>query len=51
LSGGGLLPPGILGVDVAEIDPEAGTPASLDIVGVDDGSTGWGGAEPTIPPD
>jgi hypothetical protein len=49
LTGGGLLAPGILGVDVAEIHPEAGTPASLDIVG-DDGSTGWGGAEPTLPP-
>ena len=35
----------------AEIDPEAGTPPSLDIVGVDDHSTGWGAAEPTIPPD
>jgi len=51
LTGGGLLPPGLLQVDVAEIDPEAGTPPSLDIVGVDDHSTGWGAAEPTIPPD
>jgi hypothetical protein len=48
LTGGGLLPPGILGVDVAEIDPDAGTPASLEIAGIDDGSLGWGGAEPTL---
>lgn len=51
LTGGGLLPPDILGIDVAEIDPDAGTPASLDIAGIDDGSIGWGGAEPTLPPD
>jgi hypothetical protein len=51
LTGGGLLPPGILDVDVAEIDPDAGTPPSLDIAGVDDRSTGWAGAEPTLPPD
>jgi hypothetical protein len=38
LTGAGLLPPGILQVDVAEIDPEAGTPPSLDIAGVDDRS-------------
>jgi hypothetical protein len=48
LTGGGLLPPGILGVDVAEIDSDAGTPASLDIAGIDDRSLGWGGAEPTL---
>lgn len=49
LTGGGLLPPGVLDVDVAEMDSEAGSPASLDIVGVDDRSTGWGDAEPVLP--
>ena len=38
----------MLGVDVAEIDSDAGTPASLDIAGIDDRSLGWGGAEPTL---
>ncbi len=51
LTGGGLLPPGMLGIDVAEVDPDAGTPASLDIVGVDDGSIGFAGTEPTLPTD
>ena len=51
LSGGSVLPPGILGIDDAEVDSEAGTPPSLDIVGVDDQSTGWGTAEPRLPPD
>jgi hypothetical protein len=46
LTGGGAVPPDLLGADVAEFDPEAGTPAALELAAIDLGELGPGAPAP-----